>query len=128
MNNPAVSKSCDYTVMVVDDDPDSLYLMVLVLEHAGYKVMSEPTMNDAIQELTHTSVKVDALVTDYNLGDGTGTELVSFLGSKCPNVRILVSGSSYLQTGRMFDAFLVKPVLPETLCEVLSALLKKEAA
>lgn len=115
------------TLMVVDDDADNLELMEFSLLRQGYEVIKAASMCEAVETFRSSPYPIRALITDYWLGDGTGAELVTHLGESAPSVRILVSGSSEIRTNRTFDAFLVKPVLPNRLQEVLADLLHERA-
>jgi CheY-like chemotaxis protein len=63
------------TVLVVEDAPDVLDLFARVLRKGGYRVECAETVREALDAL-RTRQGVDVVVADYNLADGTGTELI----------------------------------------------------
>jgi CheY-like chemotaxis protein len=101
------------SVLVVDDDEDNALVLEAALQFAGFEVTVARSLREARAVLSERAV--DALVTDYSLGDGDAVELVSSLGSRRPRVAILVTGygapedrERSLAAG--FDAHLLKPV------------------
>jgi DNA-binding response OmpR family regulator len=101
------------TVVVVDDDEDNVGVLEVGLQTAGFVVKTARSVREALELLAVG--QVDALVTDYSLGDGTALELLASLGSKRPRLAILVTGhgspedvASSRAAG--FDAHLVKPI------------------
>jgi len=63
------------TVLVVEDARDVRELFSVVLQDAGYHVESAESVQEALQVLRRGR-GVDVIVADYNLGDGTGAELI----------------------------------------------------
>jgi DNA-binding NtrC family response regulator len=63
------------TVLVVEDAPDVLDFLATVLQDAGYRVELAETVHEALRVL-RAGRPVHCLVADYNLGDGTGAELI----------------------------------------------------
>jgi len=70
MSSPAPSK-----VLVVEDARDVRELFARVLEEAGYQVACAESVQEALRVL-RAGGAVDVIVADYNLGDGTGAELI----------------------------------------------------
>lgn len=63
------------TILVVEDAKDTRDFFVVALEDAGYRVLSAASVNQALRIL-RTEKAVDAVVADYNLGDGSGAALI----------------------------------------------------
>jgi CheY-like chemotaxis protein len=63
------------SVLVVEDAPDVRELFAEVLQDAGYRVECAESVQEALRVL-RTGAGVDVIVADYNLGDGTGAELI----------------------------------------------------
>jgi CheY-like chemotaxis protein len=61
------------TVLIVDDEPAVLQLSRTVLESAGYAVLTASSLGEAAQ--VGDGRRVDLLLTDLTLPDGSGTEL-----------------------------------------------------
>jgi len=62
------------SVLLVDDMDDALEMMTYILESAGFRVAAATCVTEALGKLGVESF--DALVTDYNLPDGTGSDLI----------------------------------------------------
>lgn len=125
-----------YTVALVDDCADALEIMGMILNHNGYSnVITARSALDALTKLGSLEHPVDAIITDYYLGDGTGTDVVTglMMADKAPPLRVLVTGnpSANMPTGRIFDHTLLKPTRAEDLCGILDthfAILSKAAS
>ncbi|MDB4937394.1 MAG: hypothetical protein JWP87_4366 [Labilithrix sp.] len=107
------------TVMVVDDDEDNVFVFEASLVAAGFDVTVARSMREARTSLANA--RVDALVTDYSLGDGDAVELIQSLADgERPRVLVLVTGygapdDHARSRAAGFDAHLVKPVAPKEL-------------
>jgi len=100
-------------VLVVDDDEDNAFALQAAIEFIGFAVRVAGSCREARVVLAATPV--DALVTDYSLGDGDAVELLSSLGAEKPRVAVVVTGhwgaaveARTLAAG--FHGHLVKPV------------------
>ncbi len=113
-----------YTVALVDDCADALEIMTIILSRGGYtNVVTASSAIEAVSKFNSLEQPLDAIITDYYLGDGTGTDVVTALmmADKCPPLRVLVTGnpSANIGTGRIFDHMLLKPIRATDLCTIL---------
>jgi DNA-binding NtrC family response regulator len=119
------------TVLLVDDDEDSVLVMEAALVGGGFAVQIARSCREARALLD--AHRVDALVTDFSLGDGTALELfASLAAAKRPRVAVLVTGYGSpedLARSRAagFHAHLVKPVSLEQLERTLRTALATSA-
>jgi CheY-like chemotaxis protein len=65
------------SILVVEDNTDSAYLLARLLEHAGHSVVGAATLSEA--RMIASSQHFDLLISDLALPDGSGRELVSEL-------------------------------------------------
>jgi PAS domain S-box-containing protein len=80
------------SVLVVDDDDDTREVMAALLGRFDYTVSTAPTVAAALDAARATSF--DVLISDINLPDGTGLQLLSKLRlRKCAMRGIAVSGA-----------------------------------
>jgi two-component system response regulator VicR len=62
-------------VLVVDDEPDIVYMVKVILRSAGFEVTSAGGVGDAISELSREDP--DIVLLDLRLGDGEGWQVLS---------------------------------------------------
>jgi len=79
-------------ILVVEDHPESLELLRMILEEEGYRVQSAETGRDAIEAVTSppadetTDPPPDLILLDLRLPDMTGVEVVRELQENLPEV------------------------------------------
>ncbi|WP_394847608.1 response regulator [Pendulispora brunnea] len=113
------------TVLVVDDDIDTVALLRRVLERRGYEVLGATSLAEAL--MVAGTQSFDVLISDVGLPDGSGVELMDRLGR--PHHAIALTGvSSEEDIARIraagFRQHLTKPVSLTTLESAISELLK----
>ena len=113
------------TVLVVDDDIDTVALLRRVLERRGYEVLGATSLAEAL--MVAGTQSFDVLISDVGLPDGSGIELMDRLGR--PHHAIALTGvSSDEDIARIraagFRQHLTKPVSLSTLETAISELLK----
>ncbi len=119
------------TVLVVDDDQSVLTTFARILERNGYNVDTAETGNQAITKLQ--TKDYDIVLIDLKLPDIDGTDVLRKIPkSASKTVKIIITGFSTQESGLMAadygaDDYLVKPLKPEELLEVIkeAALLKE---
>ncbi len=72
------------TILVVEDNPDILRYLVLLLEQAGHRVRPAATLAEAVDAAG--SGPIDVLLSDIGLPDGSGLELLQTLRSDRPSL------------------------------------------
>ena len=112
-------------ILAVDDEHSGLYFRKLILEHAGYSVLSATTVDEAIR--IFQSHPIDLVVTDHLLGREVGTEMARQMKRTKPSVPvILLSGTSSIpEPLAHVDAFLSKNEGPEQLLDLVKSLLAR---
>lgn len=108
--------------MIVDDDQSILRVFTRVLERKGYEVTAVATGKDAVKQIDHYCF--DVALIDVRLPDMEGTSLLPRVDARSPKtVKIVFTGSPDLEClcseKENMDAFLIKPVKPEVLLEIL---------
>lgn len=123
---PKAAKTSPETILVVDDEPDLLDLVVQVLESRGYCVLSAASGKQALEQWSQCDHNVDLLLTDMTMPDGmTGAQLANRLRADAPSLRVLyTSGHSAGVPGTQLAdlderQFLAKPYRPSKLLEVV---------
>jgi CheY-like chemotaxis protein len=110
------------TILVVEDNTDSAYLLSRLLEHAGHTVVSAATLQEA--RLIASRQRFDILISDLALPDGSGRELVGELQQSAPLPSIALSGyggrsEEERSIAAGFARHLLKPVPIESLLSVI---------
>jgi DNA-binding response OmpR family regulator len=101
-------------ILVVEDNPDILRYLVLLLEQAGHRARAAATLAQALDAASRGPV--DVLVSDIGLPDGSGHELLRHLRDDRPRLpAVAISGFGSdddvrhsLDAG--FSAHLIKPL------------------
>ncbi len=112
------------TVLCIDDNATALHVRKLVLESAGYSVLTADDAKTAMQLFTSTDV--DIVVTDYFLQGTTGLELAAEMKRLKPKIPIVIlSGAVEIPEGVLLhaDLFLSKTEKPITVLQKISELL-----
>ena len=118
------------TVLVLDDDEDNVQILEAALASSGFEVRMARSCAEARELLA--AAPVDALVTDFSLGDGDALELIAELGPRRPKVAVLVTGygspeDQARSRAAGFDAHLVKPIALDELEAALRRGLERAA-
>jgi PAS domain S-box-containing protein len=117
-------------VLYVDDDDVMLVMVEALLRRDGWRVSTCTRAADAVALFVAAPDAIDALVTDFNMPDGSGLELVAALRALRPDLPVIVS-SGYLSEdllagavaagiGRVLQKQNTVDELPQMLGEMLS--------
>ncbi len=112
-------------ILCVDDEPNSLVLRKLVLQKAGYEVVTASSGLLALDVLA--SRQVDLVLSDQLMPGQTGTELARQIKTKWPTLPvILISGVNEIPTDAdIADLFMSKVEGPVMMCQNISDVLTK---
>lgn len=109
----------------MDDEPNALVLRKLVLQKAGYDVVTADSAFQALDVLT--AQKVDLVLSDQLMPGQTGTELARQIKTKWPGLPvILLSGVNEIPPDAdIVDLFLSKVEGPVNLCRSVGDVLSR---
>ncbi len=118
------------TIMAADDSASMRQMVSFTLEQQGYKVIEAVDGKDALAKLSGT--KIDMLVTDLNMPNVDGFELIKQVRAKpeCKFIPIIMltteSQADKKQQGKAAGAtgWIVKPFKPEQLVAVVKKVLR----
>ena len=88
ISNDSLSKGSASRVLVIDDEPDLRTLYELSLTREGYEVVTAGTVAESMQELQ--AGVFHAVVSDMQLPDGLGLEVLKFLSGSQRSERCVV--------------------------------------
>jgi len=121
------------TVLIIDDERDTLALLRLALKSAQYQVLiaaSWGEVGERIKEIYQAGRDIDVIVLDLMMPDRSGFDILSSLDDELypmPHVVILtaVTGFAKQVKARELGAsrYLTKPTTPKKLIETIEAVL-----
>ncbi|MCG8459790.1 MAG: sigma 54-interacting transcriptional regulator, partial [Holophagales bacterium] len=114
-------------ILIVEDDPDQRSLVAGILQGRSFPVCSAGTKGEALDLLA--SSPVDLVLSDWNLPDGTGQELLEQVRDEHPGTAFVMV-TAYGTIGRAVEAiragaddYLAKPFERQTLLMSLEKVL-----
>ncbi len=117
------------SIMLVDDDENSLYAMSEILQTGGYHISAFRNPLEAFHALEE-GLPVDLVITDFQMPQMDGIELTENLGRLRPSLKVIMLTAhggveSFFKAFSLgvFD-FLNKPVDPLELTKTVKAALK----
>jgi CheY-like chemotaxis protein len=111
-------------VLVVDDDPLSREVLILLLEHAGYIVSTTDSGDAAVHQLSSTPVSMpNVILADIHMPGTTGSALAHALRDCSSQSLLLAMSGSQPEDDmiREFDGLLLKPFTMEELAVAIAA-------
>ena len=109
-------------IFVVEDQKDTLEALQHYLEQLGHIVLFAQSKAQALKEIPRSNCQV--LISDINLPDGNGWELMQEIENSRPSYAIALSGHGMKADRAMsaevgFRHHVVKPVFPDKLGTLL---------
>jgi CheY-like chemotaxis protein len=119
-------------VLVVEDRPDILELMLLSLEGAGFEVEAALNGREALEVQQRRAV--DVVITDIFMPEMDGIETIDRIRAEYPDTRIIAMScgaddkQDYLKVARQIgaDATLAKPFATADLLQLVWRLAREE--
>jgi PAS domain S-box-containing protein len=126
---PADARASGLRIMVVDDNVDAAEMLEIMLRSVGYQVVAEHNAANAIRRVLDSGAP-DVAILDIGLPDLDGYELAKRLRAESQSDGlVLVALTGYGQASDRdkgmaagFDHYLVKPVSPTTLINLINEL------
>ncbi len=118
------------TILLVEDNPDSLRALAMSLSQLGYEVRRANNLRTALA--VAEDGRYDVIVSDLELGDGTGLDLLRSIGPArmAPAIALTGYGSEddrmmCLEAG--FALHLTKPIETRQLGDAIRSILQKQS-
>ena len=121
------------SVLVVDDNEDTLALLTIVLEIYGAQVVTAGSAREALEAFVQA--KPDVLVSDIGMAEGDGYSLIQKIrtleaerGGQVPAIAFTGFAREYDRARSLaagFQAHLTKPVEPEELVAAVADLARR---
>lgn len=120
-------------VLVVDDSPTLVKFVSFSLKSNGYEVVGASDGMDALEKVSNIEGAVDLVITDLNMPNIDGYELIATLRKtpKFAKTPIIILSSEEEEEDKVkghkvgADSYLVKPFKSSVLIEEVTRLLKK---
>ncbi len=118
------------TILLVEDNPDSLRALSMSLSLLGYKVRPANSLRTALAAAENGGY--DLILSDLELGDGTGLELLRSMGPGRSAPAIAITGYGSEEDRQMcleagFVTHLIKPVETRQLDEAIRSVIQKHS-
>lgn len=115
-------------ILAVDDEENPLALRKLILQRAGYEVITATSVKQALQVLA--AHRVDLVLSDQLMPGGTGTDLARQIKSHYPGLPVvIVSGVNEMPVDASHaDLFISKLEGPVYLTQQISDVLRSARA
>jgi len=127
------------TILVLDDEPNNLNIISLLLRARGFDVLEASTGQEAIEASNNHFGPIPLVVADLQLGTSSGTDVAVELIDSRPEMSVLFTSGTPLNSWedrdrQLFDSlppnavdFLEKPFGERALAERVCHLLQREA-
>lgn len=121
-----------HRILIIDDEPDSVYILRFALERAGYEVLSTDSLQQALPIAGHNNI--DLVLLDLVLKDGNGLDICRALRENPETANlpiILVTGKlrTEFNTVEGFkagaDDYIMKPFRPAEVVARVETLLER---
>jgi PAS domain S-box-containing protein len=118
------------TILLVEDNPDSLSALAMSLSTLGYEIRVANSLRAALAAAECEGY--DLIVSDLELGDGTGMDLLNSLGPARSVPAIALTGYGSEEDRKMcleagFDLHIVKPVQARQLSDAIRSVIHKQS-
>ncbi len=110
------------TILVVDDNASVLKIVVGLLRHAHFRVLSACDGADAIQLAAKTEGRIDLLLSDVDMPEMSGPDLGLFLKKTRPDLHVMLMSGG--ENGNLLVlnygwAFIQKPFVAAKLVQMI---------
>ena len=120
------TKTTPETILVVEDEPIVLKIVISILENAGFCVLAAANSTEALKIEMDFSGKIDLLLSDVMMPDMSGPVIAKVLKKYRPEMRVLMM-SGYPEGGMLVQnygwSFMAKPFVAAALVERVNAVL-----
>ena len=118
------------TILLVEDNPDSLRALSMSLSQLGYEVRPANSLQTALAAAENGGY--DLILSDLELGDGTGLDLLRSMGPRRSVPAIVLTGYGSEEDRNMcleagFETHLIKPIESRQLDEAIQSIIHRHS-
>ena len=117
------------TILIIDDEEIVINICEMMLKSFGHKVLKAHSGYEGLQMFEANKFKIDLIISDLNMPEMDGQEVMDELRKIDPHVKVMLSSGALTdkaeKTGinRGFNGFIPKPYDLDTLCEKMAEIL-----
>ncbi|MEP6716214.1 MAG: response regulator [Terriglobia bacterium] len=116
------------TILVVDDNPGVLQVVVAILESADFRVLSARCGPDAIELAGKTEGRIDLLLSDVEMPSMSGPELGQVLKKARPDLHVMLMSGGGIDGNLLVLnygwAYIAKPFVAGKLVQMVTDVLQ----
>ena len=118
------------TILVIDDEELLIKICEMMLKRLGHKVFKAHSGSEGLKIFETNKNQIDLIISDMNMPEMDGQELIDRLRKIDRNVKVLLSSGALLDSDekeiikRGFNGLLKKPYKINTLSEKMTKILK----
>ena len=115
-------------ILCVDDDLSGLIIRAMVLERAGYEVLTATDGEQALKVFRNR--QIDAVLIDYYMPMVDGAYVARAMRHLKPNVPIIMISAAYALPGEALkdsDGFVLKGTPPTEMTELIAKVIRRAA-
>ena len=122
------SEECK-TILLIDDEEVVISTSEMMLKELGHNVLKAHSGCEGLQLFETNKFKIDLIISDFNMPEMDGQEVMHKLRKIDPHVKVMLSSGGLPDTdeeeviNRGFNGFIKKPYNMNTLCEKMSEIL-----
>ncbi|HEU5080637.1 MAG TPA: PAS domain S-box protein [Opitutaceae bacterium] len=110
-------------ILVIDDEAALREMICATLDEHGFRAIPASSASDLIEKAARMRDSIRLLITDVNMPDMSGEQVMRIVRELIPGLKILVM-SGQEDAERFGDRFIAKPFKPAKLLELINELLK----
>ena len=122
-----LSSSSLARLLVVDDDPDMIYILKLALENSGFLVDAFTNPKEALQSFKHSSKDFSLVLSDFRMSGLSGFELAKGVKAINPDVKVIIITAFEIMDKEsvlsVVDGLIQKPVSIKELANEVSKII-----
>jgi CheY-like chemotaxis protein len=117
------------TILIIDDEEIVINICEMMLKRFGHKVLKAHSGYEGLQLFKANKFKIDLIISDLNMPEMDGQELMNELRRIDPYVKVILSSGELTEkvekiaNNSGFNGFIVKPYNMNTLCEKMAEVL-----
>ena len=117
------------TILIIDDEEIVINICEMMLKRFGHKVLKAHSGYEGLQLFKANKFKIDLIISDLNMPEMDGQELMDELRRIDPYVKVILSSGDLTEKVENiainigFNGFIMKPYNMNTLCEKMAEVL-----